>query len=252
MGKYKVLGHMVLFYGREYLKESLLSIKDHVDLMHIAYTRTPSQGFTTELPCPDSANDMREIALEVLGGKLVWENYEGFHMEASHRNTRYKYADSFSHILIIDADEVLKEDTVDGALEFAYENKQRYYGVNGFINFWRSFSWCCRDEFRPIRIEKVNSNNQDQNLNCEMGVYHFSLCQNSEIIEFKFKIFGHRDELRENYLRDIYYAWTPEKKDEILLLHPTTTGIWGKAEPFDKTTLPSYLKKHPNYKKELV
>lgn len=252
MNKNNVLGFMILFYGKEYLRESLLSIKNHVDIMHIAYTKNPSQGFSTEISCPDTAREMRKIAKEVMGDKLIWENYDTFYCEAAHRDTRYKYSTNHSLILTIDADEVLQEETVDNALEFAFNNKERYYGINGFINFWRSFSWCCRDDFRPIRIEKTTSNNQDQNLNCEMGVYHFSLCQSSEIIEFKFKIFGHKDELRENYLKDTYYAWTPEKKDEILLLHPTTTGIWGKAEPFDKTTLPYYLKEHPNYNKELV
>jgi len=55
MESVKVLGFMTLFYGKEYLRESLLSIRDHVDKMVIAYTRNPSHGFgTSEAPVDSS------------------------------------------------------------------------------------------------------------------------------------------------------------------------------------------------------
>jgi len=252
MNKNKVLAFMPILYGKEYLRESLFSIKDHIDKVHIAYTSKPSHGFVSDLECPDTEGELKKIAREVVGDKLIWEHYDGFYCEAAHREVRYKYADDYSIILSIDADEVFKEEDIDKAIKFAYNNKERYFGINGYINFWRSFSWCCKDDFRPIRLENIKNNNPDQNLNCEMGVYHFSLCQNIETIKFKFKTFGHANEIRENYIENTYLAWTPEKNDIITLLHPATTGIWYKAEPFDKTTLPEYLKVHPNYNKELV
>ena len=253
MNKNKVLGFMCLYYGRDFLRESLLSVKNHIDKMHISYTRTPSQGFGTNIPCPDKEQELRKIAKKVLGDKLIWKSYNGFGQESEHRNTRYKYSDKYKLILTIDADEVFKEEDIDTVLEYASKNKERYYGITGYINFWRSFSWYCTDDFRPIRVENVTVKNQLQNLNnCKMEVYHFSTCQREEIMRFKYKIFGHADELRKNYLDSVYYAWTPETKDIITHLHPTTTGIWGTALPFDKTTLPSYLKEHPNYTKELV
>ncbi len=192
MNKNKVLGFCACYYGKEYFKESLLSIRDHVDKMHIAYTSLPSHGFRHDIQCPDTELELKDIAQGVFGTDLIWESYEGFYCEAAHRNIRYKYSNNYSIILSIDADEVFKEETIDKAIEFASNNKERYFGINGYINFWRSFSWCCKDDFRPIRLENIKNDNPNQNLNCEMGIYHFSLCQNIETIKFKFKIFAYQ------------------------------------------------------------
>lgn len=250
--KLKVLGFMILHYGAEFLRESLLSIRDHVDKFVIAYTRLPSQGFASVEQCPEIEEELYNIAESVLGDKLIWNSRETYEYEAAHRNVRYVYSKEYDLILTIDADEVFEEKDLPSALQFAYENEERYYGIIGYYNFWRSFNWVCTDGFRPIRIEKVNSHLQTQNLNCNLRVYHFSMCQAEETMRYKYKIFGHSDEIKPNYLEEKYFAWTPEKIDIVQHLHPTSNDIWGKPEPFDKETLPEYLKQHPNFNKDLV
>ena len=220
--------------------------------MVIAYSEEPSQGFTATEKCPESEEELFEIAHNVLGEKLIWNSKQSYKYEAEHRAVRYIYSTGYDIILTIDADEVFNEADIPEALNFAHTNPQRYYGIIGYYNFWRSFSWCCTDGFRPIRIEKTLAQNQDQNLNCNLRVYHFSMCQAENTMRYKYKIFGHASEIKPNYLENIYFAWTPEKNDEITNLHPASNGIWGRAEPFDKTTLPEYLKQHPNYNKELI
>lgn len=249
----KVLGFMILHYGKEFLKESLLSVRNYVDKMVIAYSSKPSQGFSSIELCPETEEELYVIAKNVMGDKLIWDSQEMYGYEAKHRDVRYKYAKKeYDLIITIDADEVFEEKDILQALDFASNNNERYYGIIGYYNFWRSFDWVCTDGFRPIRIENLNSDNQLQNHNCNLRVYHFSMCQREEIIRYKYKIFGHADEIKPNYLRDIFYKWTPETNDIVNNLHPTSNGIWGKAEFFDKNNLPEYLKKHQNYNKKLV
>jgi hypothetical protein len=88
---YKVLGFMSIHYGLCYLKESLGSIKDHVDKMVIAYSKLPSHGYQGNEVCPDSEEDIYKICSEVLGDKLIWDRAESYPNEATHRDVKYKY-----------------------------------------------------------------------------------------------------------------------------------------------------------------
>lgn len=239
---------MTLFYGKEYLRESLMSIKNHVDKMVIAYTPEPSHGHSTISINPDSKDDMFRIAQMVLGEKLIWD--EGVYgNESHHRNRRYAFSEGYDIILTIDPDEVFKEDEVGQAINYAIVNPERYFGIHGYVNFWRSFNWACYDGFRPIRIENLRNENEQQNHGCPLTIYHFSTCQGRAVMNYKYKVFGHAGEIKPNWLESVHYAWTPE--NNFGDLHPVSIGLWN-AVPFDKETLPGYLKEHANYGKVLV
>lgn len=245
----KILGFLPIFYGVEYLECSLNSIKDHVDKVHVAYTRNPSHSFTTKEKCPDSEQEVFDICSRVLGEKLIWEAVNSYQHEALHRDQRYKHSNGYQIILSIDADEVFEG--VPEALEYMRNHSERYYGISGYINFWRNFNWCNRDGFKPIRGERLDVNNHAQNLDCPMTVYHFSTCQRKEVMQFKNKIFGHAPEIRPNWFEKVYLAWSPETNLPNYL-HPVSFDVWGAAEPFDKTILPVCLKNHSNFNKEFI
>lgn len=244
----KVLGFMTLFYGEEYLRDSLMSIRDHVDKMVIAYTPEPSHGHNTTAINPDDKDRMFMIAQMVLGEKLIW-NEGTYSSESRHRARRYVYCDGYDLILTIDPDEVFKNEEVQSALNYAFINKERYFGIKGYVNLWRSFDWACYDGFRPIRIENLRNQNEKQNHECHLTVYHFSTCQKESIMRYKYKVFGHANEIKQNWLDGVHYAWTPE--NNFGDLHPVSIGLWN-AVPFDKTTLPDTLHFHENYKKQLI
>lgn len=247
--KIKTLGFMTLFYGIEYLRESLLSIRDHVDYVVIAITRNPSHGHNTTAKNPDSIEEMITICNSVLGDKCHIDIADGYDNESQHRAVRYKYCEGFDLILTIDPDEVFKEDEIQNALQYALLMPERYFGIKGYINFWRNFEHVCLDGFRPIRIENLKNDNQLQNIECPLTVYHFSTCQSEAIMRYKYKVFGHASEIKHNWLDGIHYAWTPE--NDIQDVHPVSYSLWNTIK-FDKTTLPEYLKSHPNYNKDLV
>lgn len=245
----KVLGFMTIHYGKEYLKQSLQSVVNHVDEMVVSYSRLPSHGHATTKVCPDSEEEIFLICKEVLGDKLIWRRAERFINEASHRNIRYEHSEGKDLILTIDADEVFESSELDNALKYAFDNKERYFGIKGYVNLWRSFDYACYDGFRPIRIENNYNANQRQNLECPLTIYHFSTCQSEEVMRYKYKIFGHASEMRNDWLNKYYYDWTPE--NNIQDIHPVALGLWNAVE-FDKNKMPEILKQHPNYGKRLI
>lgn len=245
----RVIGLMTIHYGKEYLKESLLSIKNHCEKVVVAYTPKPSHGFGTTLQCPDTEDEIFNIATEVLGNKLIWDKYDNYHAENQHRRQVYNYSMGYDLVLTIDADEVFEPSKLDNALNYAYTNPQRYYGIKGYINFWRSFNYACYDSFRPIRIENLAANNNDQNHECPLTIYHFSTAQSEAIMRYKYNIFGHASEIRPNWLDNIHYGWTPT--NQLRDLHPVAIGLWN-AVPYAKHNMPEFLKQHPNFNKELI
>lgn len=245
----KAIGFLSIHYGKEYLRESLMSIINHVEEMVVAYSKYPSHGQRVKQDCPDTEEEIFLICKEVCGDKLIWRRSDSYVSEAHHRDVRYAHAQGYDLILTIDADEVFEEKEIDNALQYAFNNPERYYGIKGYVNFWRSFDFACYDGFRPIRIENLHNMNQKQNLECPLTIYHFSTCQSEPVLRYKMKAFGHASEIRNRWFEDKYYAWT--KENQVQDIHPVSLNLWNAA-PFDRNKLPAYLLTHPNAYKELI
>lgn len=249
MSKYKVLGFMTIHYAGDYLKESLLSVVDHVDKMVIAYSKYGSQGHHTNAQCPDSEEDIFAICRDVLGDKMIWDRKDRYGAENEHRGVKYNYSNGYDLVLTVDSDEVYKSDELDASFDYAFNNEERFYGIDGFINFWRSFNHVCLDGFRPIRLENLHKRNANQNLNLKQTIYHFSTCQPEAIMRYKYLVFGHANEIKPNWLNGTFYGWAPDI--DIKDLHCVSYNLWN-AIPFDKNELPESLKIHQNFSKDLV
>jgi hypothetical protein len=249
MSKIKVLGFMTIHYAGDYLKESLLSVLDHVDKMVIAYSKQPSQGHGTDLACPDSEEYIYQTCKEVLGDKLIWDRADRYGAENEHRNVKYIYSNGFDLVLTVDSDEVYKSDELEASFDYAFWGVDKFYGIDGYLNFWRSFNHVCLDGFRPIRLENLHRRNDTQNLNLKQTIYHFSTCQPEAIMRYKYRVFGHASEVKKNWLDDIFYKWTSD--NDISDLHCVSYNLWN-AVPFDKNTLPDSLKIHKNFNKDLI
>jgi hypothetical protein len=217
--------------------------------MVIAYSKQPSQGHGTQMECPDNEQYIFDTCKEVLGDKMIWDRADRYGAENEHRNVKYKYTHGFDLVLTVDSDEVYKSDELEASFEYAYWGIERFYGIEGFINFWRSFDFACYDGFRPIRLENLHRKNNTQNLNLKQTIYHFSTCQPEPIMRYKYLVFGHANEVKTNWLDEIFYKWTPD--NQISDLHCVSYNLWN-AVSFDKNTLPESLKIHKNFNKELI
>jgi len=249
MSKIKVLGFMTIHYAGDYLREALMSVVEHVDKMVIAYSMMPSQGHGTLLRCPDSEGYILSICQDVLKDKLIWDRADRYGAENEHRSVKYKYSEGYDLVLTVDSDEVYKTDELQKSFKYAYWGVDRFYGIDGFVNFWRSFNYACYDGFRPIRLENLHRKEHTQDLNLKQTIFHFSTCQSEPIMRYKYNVFGHAHEVRRDWLNDIYYKWKPNNQfDDV---HCVAFNLWNPVE-FDKSVLPSYLKSHHNYNKVLV
>jgi len=241
----KVIGYMPILYGKEYLEASLKSVEAVVDKFVVLYTPVGSQGYSTDIPCPDTEGELYDIAYRVLGSKLVWD-HAVYRSEGQHRDAAFAHAAGFDVLVAVDSDEVFHPGALSRVLDEVYEGPYRAYGVAGYLNFWRSFNEVCTDGFRPIRFFNLRRNSGQGEVN--LTVYHFSYAQSDQIAEYKWRLSGHRSELRPEW-KVIYDNWLNEKAE---WLHPVSRQIWQTTTPFDKTTLPDFLKLHPNYNKEII
>lgn len=243
MKKYKVIGYTPLHYGKEFFKESLTSVIDLCDRFVVLYSPNPSYGYNTSAVNPDTEEELRDIAEEVCGDKLKWVN-KTYHNEGQHRKEIFKHSRGYDLLVTLDADEVMDTEDLKKALDIAIVGVHRNYGINGYINLWRNFHTQCRDGFQPVRIINLKNWHKDQST-LNVKIWHFGCCQGKDVMEYKYLIHGHKDELRTDWLKDFYYS------DRIKDLHPVAHDLWN-AEEYDKEKMPAYLKSHPYFNKERV
>ena len=242
----KTLAYYPIHYGAEYLEASIQSIFDNVDKIVILYTSKPSYGHSTNIACPETEEEIKQVAIKAAGEKLEWVNIHA-QGEGSHRGQIWEYTSGYDVLLAVDADEVWEPSELTKAIQETYEGSAWRRNVSGFINFWKSFDYACYDSFVPARLFKISATNKDeQTINGK--IYHFGYAQSDKIMNYKFEIHGHKNEIKPGWLQNTYFGWNTETR----LLHPTSNGIWGEAIPFDKNTMPDCLKKHPNFNREII
>jgi hypothetical protein len=250
----KVIGYMPLLYGKCYLKQALMSMINHVDKMVILYTDRPSYGHGTTMVCPDTEYELKKIAIQVCGDKLIWDHVN-VGTEGDHRGEIYKYTKGYDLVLTGDADEVFDEEMLEKALYEAYLSDKALLGISGYLNFWRSFNWVCHDTYTPIRIINLHNplrvNNAANEGVVQCRIWHFSTAQPVELMQYKMAIHGHKNELRPNWLQDIFLGWDPSIPEKNLNLHSVALGLWN-ATPYDKTQMPASLHDHPFYDKLII
>jgi hypothetical protein len=211
----RVLAFTVCHYGKEYLREAILSVKDSVDKHLITYSSVPTFGYTTNLENPDTEKELKEICSEF--DHIVWMDVSTMaRQENQHRDIGIRYARKHGYdiLLTVDSDEVWIPERVQEAIDYAYNSSSGQFLMMGsqWVTLWKSFNEYVTDGFASFRL--------------------FNLHNDLSIPEHFAKGFI-------NYERG---------KTEFL--HPATDAYWRKAEPFDKTKLPDILKSHINYNKD--
>lgn len=245
MSQYKVLGFIPAHYGCEWIHACIKSMEPFVERIVIIYSDQGTQGARVPNPCPESEEQLKTIALAA-SPKVEWVK-GWFTRETDHRAEIMNYVQDEELIFSLDTDEVAEPADVPAALEYAYNSSARFINIKGFINFWRSFNHACYDGFLPYRI--FNLNNQAGQDTAECRIYHMGCFQGIDIVRYKWLVSGHRNEIRRNWIDEIYLRWTPE--NNLQDLHCVALNLWNVV-PFDKTKLPDVLKDHPNYSIDLL
>ena len=115
----KTLAYYPILYGAEYLHASIKSIEPFVDRIIILYTDTPSYGFHSSTPCPESEAQLKEIAFNA-SPKVEWRQIKA-NWEGQHRDIIFQFTDGFDLLLAVDADEVWHQEDLKRCLEEAHK-----------------------------------------------------------------------------------------------------------------------------------
>lgn len=250
------IAYYALHYGKEYLGWSIRSIQDAVDAVHILYTDKPSFGHTTNEPCPESKAELIMESARFYKDKelppVIWHhgNWDG---EGAHRDAICQIARDHSAemILVVDADEIWARGEAKKVLDDVWNRNEARDGLASMIHFWRSFSWVCRDECRPVRTIDLRHEKGTMYLSQQKPVYHMGYAQREAIMRYKWKIHGHQNELRKGWLEEKFLGWKPGVTD----VHPTCELDFWTPEATDPETmaeLQRVLGDHPYWGTEII
>lgn len=241
----------ILHYGKDYLPYAIKSIYDQVDYCHVFFTPTPSHGHSTNIP-PIETRDQLITAAHSYDphGKVKWYDMLGVTHEGPQRDLALQtvQAAGADLVLVLDYDEIWPDGL---AAEFlglvGHSNSARNWLAN-MIHFWRSFDWACRDQGWPVRIIDLRQAGGTAYLPAESGkILHFGYAITDKVMRYKWRIHGHKSELRPDWFEGKWDRWPPS-----LDCHPTNDKDFWMPEPFDKAQLPSFMRSHPFYNLERI
>ena len=250
----KVSVYVCCHYGTDYLGYAIRSVIDQVDEVLVAYTPKPSHGHQTDMVCPDTREELLEIARAVAGSKLTW--MEGtYHHEGLHRTAG---VDECEHdlVMVLDSDEIWSPDRLAYALErvrnpniYRHADQKRDCIPREWLvnpeHLWKSFNHICRDQMSPVRFIRKDGE-EGSKAYLPASYYHMGYARSVKDIEYKISIHGHKNEWRPEWL-EMFRNWKPGTND----VHPTCNDIWN-PEPFDKMQLPAVLREHPYYGLDVI
>ena len=251
----KVCASYILHYGVEWLYWSVRSVIDFVDGVYFFYTPTPSHGQSTDLPNPETREDLLACLSPFMAKKynIKWFDctdgfvHEGFHREFAVNTCASDGADM---VFVVDADEIWHPDSLDYNLRAAeFDDRNRTFRV-GMRHFWRSLRWVCDDAAMPTRIIKPQVEDGEAYLNGRKSVYHMGYAQTPDIIQYKMSIHGHKNELRPGWFENTFMPWKPGMGD----VHPTNVDFWDPRPYVDDElkTLEYLVGDHPFWNKDII
>lgn len=240
-----VIAYYAIHYGAEWLYWSMRSIKDFVDDIVVVYSEAPSHGHGTNATCPDDREVLKHIA-----GRFDanWVDITGSRWEGHHRDEAVSICAGMGAdtILVVDHDEIWEPEHLRKSLEFVRQSPHRNFLVP-FQHYWRSVGWVCHDEAMPVRFHRPEGEGNAY-VPREYGkVHHYGYAQTSSLIEYKWRIHGHFDELRPDWYEKTFLLWIPGMGD----VHPTNVDFW-TPEKFDRQKLELLIGDHPFYKMDII
>lgn len=245
----KVIAYTALHYGRDYLASAIRSVIDACDQYWVLYTPEGSHGHRSNIPCPESRDELHDIAYAAAGRKLMWADghwdYEG--QQRDRINALVPDADV---ILALDADEVWSWDLPLAAIWLAEQSPEVSRWRVPMVHYWRSFNRVVlHDPAFPERVIFPKGSGLTANIHTEHPIHHFGYAQRPEIVEYKQHVHGHKGEWRRDvdWFRERFMANAQHD------CHPVGSEYWN-PEPVDPYALglPAWMREHPYAGMEVI
>lgn len=247
----EIVASVCLHYGADFLNHAIRSIIDDVDEVIVLYSPTGSHGHQTHIPCPDTKDELYDIAYAAAGDKLRW--FDGqWQYEGQQRDSIFDIVPDADVIVVIDSDEVYPPGLLNAAIEGTKDSGVRDVRLP-FVHFYRSMKQAIlHDPAYPVRLiypkNKTGAETftPDQSLPIlARSVLHYGYSQRSEIVRYKLLTHGHANEFRRDcdWFNDIFMN-TNRTTD----LHPVGSNEWN----IETVDVPEFMQDHPYAKLSLI
>lgn len=242
----KIAGVVALHYGREYLPWSIRSVIKDLDELHILYSPVGSHSVRTDVPCPETRDELFKIAHQEAGDKLRWHDGD-WHYEGQQRDAIYSLTDA-DVLVTVDADEVWHPGLLRAVLAYGEHATVSDLRIP-FWHYWRSMRRVIKhDPALPVRVRFLPLRKGETTFQIpawcgeSFRIHHFGYAQSAEIIGYKMKIHGHIAELRPRWFEDVFL---PNVQTDC---HPVGSEWWTPehCEP------PAFMADHPYYELEVI
>lgn len=246
----KIVGYTALRYGRDYYDAAIRSVIDAVDEYHVLYAIEPSHGHDDPTPCPETEEELYSIARDRAGSKLRWHR-GNWRYEGQQRDSIHQVAPDADVILVLDADEVWHPQIIEPTLNIYDQLVKQYHRIRWpMIHYWRSMHRAVlHDPAYPERIIFPKALNKNYTTpGTHLVINHFGYAQRPEIVEYKWRIHGHKNELRRdcNWFQDVFMA---NRQTDC---HPVGSEYWNPEPVNPLDYLPGWMAEHPYYGLEVI
>lgn len=230
---------IALHYGSDYLSHAIRSVIDDVDSVIVLYSAQGSHGHKTNTVCPDTRDELYDIAYAAAGDKLRW--FDGnWQYEGQQRDSIFQIVPDADVIVVLDSDEIYSPGLVNAAIEFGLKENVRQIRIP-LVHHWRSFyKGFTRDPAAPTRIifPKVRDGANTFTPHENQRLWHYGYAITPELMCYKWQIHGHLNEMRRDvdWLNDVYLA------NRQYDCHPVGSDFWQSVEDI---TPPDFMLDHP-------
>jgi hypothetical protein len=259
----KVLGYIMLHYGKEYLAYALNPLCEVCDKVIILYSLVPTHNNGSGQLNPDTRDELKAIANKF--EKVEWIDITA-NNESDHRGKIFYYTSGYDVLVNADYDEVWEVEDLKRAVKEVYNSPYRAHGIDGYVTFWRSFRYEVTtnkqlnekgeyeynkpaDEFLPVRLWHLREKNTDKQPTIKAKIYHFGYAIKRRTMMYKKTIHGHKDDWSSGW-DNKWHSWHPSITEGSF--HPCSRTVWLKIEPFNRNELPLELHKHVYFNKEII
>lgn len=247
----QIVANYTVFYGEEFIEQSVKSIYDYVDRINIAIGKMSWKNHKGKRFKPidnllEKVKTLPDPKKKIRVFKGIWDS------DTEQRNFLMdKVIGKYDYAMLIDSDEVWEEREIKGLVDVAtkmMEDEEIKVIAVDIIHYYKSLYWGHRGQnirgvnylFKAdgtVHHEYIRHPGVLPTHKCSAYYHHYGYAYPPEIIEKKVQMWGHSGETEENWFKAKYLPWKPNQGQA----WSPTFNLW---EPVERYGLIPEMKGH--------